>query len=127
MRSKLHTSTSHSQTHAQTILEGYREPRTGLWRVKLEENITSTDNTTEHVNSVMPAGTIADTVDFLHKACFSPSMSTFIKAIENGHFSTWPMLTSENVKKYLPKSEATAMGHLDQQRKNTQSTKSHQT
>jgi hypothetical protein len=33
------------------------------------------------------------------------------------------MLTSENVKKYLPKSEATAMGHLDQQRKNTLSTK----
>jgi hypothetical protein len=75
----------------------------------------------------MPAGTIADTIDFLHKACLSPSTSTFIKAIENGHFSTWPMLTSENVKKYLPKSEAMAMDHLDQHRKNTQSTKSHQT
>jgi hypothetical protein len=98
--------------NAQTILEGYRELPTGLWRVKLEENITSTDNTTKHVNSVMPAGTIADTINFLYKACFSPSTSTFIKAIENGHFSTWPMLTSENVKKYLPKSEATAMGIL---------------
>ncbi len=80
---------------AQTILEGYREPRTGLWRVKLEEHIPSTNNMTKDVNSVMPAGTIADTIEFLHKACFSPSTSTFIKAIENGHFSTWPMLTSE--------------------------------
>jgi hypothetical protein len=33
------------------------------------------------------------------------------------------MFTSENIKKYFPKSEATALGHLDQQRKNTRSTK----
>ena len=33
------------------------------------------------------------------------------------------MLTAENVKKHLPKSEATALGHLYQSRKNTQSTK----
>jgi hypothetical protein len=32
------------------------------------------------------------------------------------------MLTSENVKKYLPKSKATAMGHVNQQRKYTLST-----
>jgi hypothetical protein len=29
------------------------------------------------------------------------------------------MLTSENVKKYLPKSRAITIGHLDQKRKNT--------
>jgi hypothetical protein len=56
-------------------------------------------------------------------ACFSPSTSTLIRAINNGNFATWPMFTSENIKKHLPKSEATALGHLDQQRKNTQSTK----
>ena len=33
------------------------------------------------------------------------------------------MFTSHNIKKYLPKSEATTMGHLDQQRKNIQSTR----
>jgi hypothetical protein len=98
--------------HHKMILTRYRKQRTGLcWRVQL--------------NDVLPAGTIANTVKFLHQACFSPatSTSTFIKAIEHGNFATWPMLTSENVKKCLPKSEATAMGHLDQQRKHTQSAK----
>ena len=40
-----------------------------------------------------------------------------------GHFTTWPGVTVEAIKRYLPKSEATTMGHLDQQRKNIQSTK----
>ena len=108
--------------HHKTILTGYREQQTGLWRVQLSDT-TNNQNEPGQANSILPAGTIADTVKFLHQACFSPATSTFIKAIEHGNFATWPMLTSENVKKYLPKSEATAMGHLDQQRKNTLSTK----
>ena len=35
----------------------------------------------------------------------------------------WPGVTVETIQRYLPKSEATTMGHLDQQRKNIQSTK----
>ena len=108
--------------HHKTILTGYREQQTGLWRVQLSDT-TNNQNEPGQANSILPAGTIADTVKFLHQACFSPATSTFIKAIEHGNFATWPMLTSENVKKYLPKSEATAMGHLDQQRKNTLLTK----
>jgi hypothetical protein len=108
--------------HHKTILTGYREQETGLWRVQLSDT-TNNQNEPGQANSILPTGTIADTVKFLHKACFSPATSTFIKAIEHGNFATWLMLTSENVKKYLPKSEATAMGHLDQQRKNTLSTK----
>jgi hypothetical protein len=36
-------------------------------------------------------------IQFLHAACFSPTTSTWIKAINNGHFTTWPLLTQENV------------------------------
>jgi hypothetical protein len=109
------TSQKHNVTielHHQMLLTGYSKQHTGLWRVQLSD--TATDRTpTGQANSVLPTGTIADTVQFLHKASFSPSTSRFIKAIDKGNFATWPMLTSENVKKYLPKSEATAMGHLD--------------
>ena len=45
-----------------------------------------------------------------------------VKAIENGHLATWPLLTKANVTKFLPNSQETALGHLDQQRKNTRST-----
>jgi hypothetical protein len=68
-------------------------------------------------------GTIADTVEYLHQTLFSPVLSTLLKAIDKGNFATWPMLTRANVTKHLPKSEATPMGHLDQKRKNIQSTK----
>ena len=49
--------------------------------------------------------------------------STWIKAIDNGHFATWPGLTADLVRKHLPKSTATIKGHLNQQRKNLRSTK----
>jgi hypothetical protein len=49
--------------------------------------------------------------------------STWIQAIEKGHFATWPGLTASLVRKHLPKSIATVKGHLNQQRKNLRSTK----
>ena len=43
--------------------------------------------------------------------------------MKKGHFKTWPGVTVEVIQHYLPKSKATRLGHLDQQRKNIQSTK----
>jgi hypothetical protein len=43
--------------------------------------------------------------------------------MDAGFFITWPGLTTEIVKKHLPKSEATVKGHFRQQFKNIQSTK----
>ena len=60
---------------------------------------------------------------FLHASCFSPVLSTFNKAIENGHFNTWPGLSSNLLKKHLPPSIASAKGHLNQERQGLQSTK----
>jgi hypothetical protein len=54
---------------------------------------------------------------------FSPATQTWIKAIDNSHFCNWPICTAKEVQAHLPKSIATAMGHLDQQRKNLRSTK----
>jgi hypothetical protein len=46
---------------------------------------------------------------------------TWLKAIQNGNFATWPSITVANVRKYLPKSDATAKGHMNQTRQNTRS------
>ena len=46
--------------------------------------------------------------------------------MKKGHFKTWPGVTVDAIQRYLPKSEATTLGHLDQQRKNIQSTKLHE-
>ena len=58
---------------------------------------------------------------FLHGACFSPPKSTFIQAIKNGNFLTWPGLNPPLIRK-MPDSVSTAKGHLNQERANLQST-----
>jgi hypothetical protein len=47
---------------------------------------------------------------------------TWLKAIQNGHFSTWPSMTVENVRKYLPRSDAMVKGHMNQIRQHIRST-----
>jgi hypothetical protein len=65
---------------------------------------------------------IQDTIAYLHACCFRPITDTWLKSIPNGHFATWPSVTVENVRKYLGKSDATAMGNLNQIRQNIRST-----
>ena len=66
---------------------------------------------------------VSDLIKFLHAAAFSPAKSTWIAAVEKGFFSTWPGLTKTAINRFLPPSIHTAMGHLDQERKNLRSTK----
>lgn len=96
----------------QTILRGTRDA-TGLWTTTL---------TTPHVANALEASK-RDIVQYLHAAAFSPATTTWRHAIQQGFFTTWPSLNTQLVDKHLPKSIASAQGHLDQQRKNVQSTK----
>ena len=49
--------------------------------------------------------------------------ATWKKAIENGHFTTWPGLTPAAVEKYLPRhSPATDKGHMSRQPQGVRST-----
>ena len=73
-------------------------------------------------NSAYTMTTLRDLVQYLHRACYSPVVQTWTKAIDAGFFTTWPGLTSAMVRKHLPKSMATAKGHLKQDRQNVRST-----
>jgi hypothetical protein len=59
----------------------------------------------------------------VHSASASPPPSTWIKAINNKQFHTWPGLTADAVRKYLPDSTATAKGHLKKTPAGVRSTK----
>ena len=58
-----------------------------------------------------------------HQICFSPAVTTWIKSINAGFFSTWPGLPRKLITEYLPPSVNIALGHLRQQYQNTWSTK----
>jgi hypothetical protein len=120
-----------------TILKGTRMPP-GLWYYQTNtdkpckvanattpSSTTTTGTDTQSANaSITNSSSMADHIQFLHAAAFSPVTSTWIDAINNGHYTTWPGLTADAVRQHLPKSLATAKGHLDQARKNQRSTKS---
>ena len=67
--------------------------------------------------------TKAELFQYLHRCAFSSVVHTWTKAIDTGHFATWPGLTSELVHKHLPKSPATTKGNLKQDRQNIRLTK----
>ena len=58
-------------------------------------------------NNAFAMATKPDLAMYYHCAAFPPIPTTFISAINNGIFSTWPGLTAELISKHLPKSLAT--------------------
>ena len=65
----------------------------------------------------------SDLANYHHGSMFSPVRSTFLKAIENNHFSTFPGLTTALIRRNLSDSVDTAKGHQNQERQGIQSTK----
>jgi hypothetical protein len=123
---KFDTNTITIQNNGKTILTGTRDTN-GLWTIALSTSdkptrcLYSANQAT--ANTLLETTIVRDLTAFLHAACFSPVPSMLVKAINNGHFATWPGFTAHNVQKHLPKSIATTMGHLNQQQQNTLSTK----
>ena len=75
------------------------------------------------VNNAFAMATKPDLAMYYHRAAFPPLPTTFISAINNFNFSTWPGLTAELISKHLTKSLATAKGHNKLARQNVRSTR----
>ena len=62
-------------------------------------------------------------VRYMHAAAGFPVRSTWLKAIKNGNFNSWPELTYNNAAKYCPQSIETMKGHMVQSSQGVISTK----
>ena len=65
----------------------------------------------------------SDLAHYHHGSMFSPVRSTFLTAIENNHFSTFPGLTTALILRHLSDSVDTSRGHQNQECQGIQSTK----
>ena len=74
-------------------------------------------------NNIHTLSKKSDIVQYLHQSAFSPVVLTWTAAITSWFFTAFPGLTSDLVRKQLPKSLATAKGHLRQDRQNVCSTR----
>jgi hypothetical protein len=99
---------------------GSRDPKSRLWRVNLKKIFETNQVQCNHAHD---KSNQKDLINYLHAACFSPVKSTWITAIKNGNFTSWPGLTEQAVEKHLSKSTSTTKGHLNQQRQNARTTK----
>jgi hypothetical protein len=108
------------------IITGRRNRRDGLWDVSIPVS-DSPDEITKisscAVNAIIRKDTSKkELAEYLYACCGSPSVSTFVQAIRKGNFITWPGIDTINFIKDLRPSVASAEGHLNQERKNLQST-----
>eukprot|EP00804_Cyclotella_cryptica_P024589 CCRYP_001603-RA/>CCRYP_001603-RA protein AED:0.24 eAED:0.18 QI:0/0/0/1/1/1/2/0/837 len=101
---------------AELMLVGKRHPATGLWVVPTNSHPISTKPpsafASHAAHNAYQTTSKAKLIQFLHQCAFSPPPSTWIKAINNNQFATWPGLTADAVRRYLPDSTATAKGHM---------------
>jgi hypothetical protein len=123
------------------VLRGIQDPTTRLWKIPLTPPAPCNDgcmidermedeglgyvgfNLHPHqANSAYHTTNQIDHISFLHAACGYPFPSTWIQAIDRGHFAKWPGLTADPVQKHLPKSIPTVLGHQHQQRQNIRTT-----
>ena len=128
-----HRCTIYNQNN-EPVITGIRNPDTGLYEQEMTiktKRHSNKDNIpihnkrkTQKSNAMLPTKNLQEHIKYLHQCAFSPTTRTWIQGVKKGHFKTWPGVTVDAIKHYLIKSEATTLGHLDQQRKNIQSMKS---
>jgi hypothetical protein len=110
------------------VLQGARNRTDGLWDISLplpaSASTPSAPPAKPQANAIIRKDlSKTQLVQYLHGCCGSPVISTWKKAIRNGNFITWPGIDALSIDTHLPKSVASAKGHLNQERKNLQSTR----
>ena len=118
-------------SHNQFIITSLWDCTNGLWNIPLEPcPPTQQSPTRSHPNQanviLRQDITKRKLAKYFHAAAFSPVKSTFIAAINNGHFTSFPGLSVSLISKNLPQSPFTVKGHLDKEQNNLCSTRSHQ-
>jgi hypothetical protein len=125
------------------ILRGWFDKTANLWRIPLIPGILNNNTDTvlvnkqpteflpgrtpiiEAINNVYELKTQPELVRYLHACAGLPTKPSWIKAIKNGQYSSWPGLTVNAVAKHFPKSEETMKGHGQKTKSGLWSTKAH--
>jgi hypothetical protein len=115
--------------NGQVIIVGERNTSNGLWNIPLApkepppKQIPPSALRYSANSAINNIGTKRGLAAFLHACAFSPMPSTFLRAVQIGHFSSWPALTASLVTTHLTKLLATSKGHICMQQKNIKSAK----
>ena len=108
------------------VLEANRCDSTGLWKLPLEDTTKETSinsPTNESINAIFDLKSACQTFLWHHASAGFPVKESFVKAVRNGNYATWPKLTVTLINKHMPDSDKTTKGHLKGKRQGIRSTK----
>ena len=115
------------------VWHGGREPTTQLWVLPLcpkqadlpkIHDIVQAEAQLHYANNAYVTTSKAALIRYLHQALFSPTKATLLQAIQNNQLPTWPGLTADAVREYLPDTAPqTDKGHMKRNRKGIRSTR----
>jgi hypothetical protein len=108
------------------VLEANRCNFTGLWKLPFHAEDTAANKEPPHnkaINVIFDLPSARQNFLWYHLAAGFPSKETFIRAVRNGNYATWPKLTIQLIHKYMPNLDKTAKGHLKGQCQGIRSTK----
>ena len=116
-----------------TVLRGWRLPDEGLWRIPLDDNATAESNIntktvkaketpssrlkiqppplSQSINNVYKLKVKPEMVRNYHAVAGFPTKPSWIAAINNKHYSSWPGLDATAVAKYFPESDEMCKQH----------------
>ena len=87
------------------------------------EYLTDRPKPSEAIHNVYELRSQAEMVRYYHAAAGFPTKATWLKAIENNHYASWPGLSTKVVRAHFPESEETQKGHMKKQKAGARSTK----
>jgi hypothetical protein len=111
------------------ILESDWCQHTGIWRLNLDPENTNTHShkdqhaTPETINVIFNLPSSRKTFLRYDASAGFPPKETFIDAVCNGNYATWPKLSVTLINQYYPDLDKTVTEHLKGQRQGIRSTK----
>jgi hypothetical protein len=77
----------------------------------------------EYIHNIYKLPSIEPTIRYLHAAAGFPTKESWLRAIWQGNYNSWPLINVKNVAWHFPESEETQKGHMRGQRQGVHSTK----
>jgi hypothetical protein len=77
----------------------------------------------KYIHNIYELPSIEPTIRYLHAAACFPTKESWLRAIRQGNYTSWPLINIKNVARNFPESEKTQKGYMRGQPQGVCSTK----
>ncbi len=112
---------NHSHKH-ESLNTTYTVESTAIMRAHIDSVLSLVHNK-EYIHNVYELPSIEPTIRYLQAAVGFPTKESWLKAIRQGNYNSWPLINVKNVARHFPVSEEPLKGHMRGQRQGVRSTK----